>query len=64
MMHTKFAEPLAEDSVVPKARKIFAELWAELADSNGKIEEVDGVKVSIGYKTDVTATSAFRSGTS
>ncbi|KAK5107094.1 hypothetical protein LTR62_001878 [Meristemomyces frigidus] len=44
------AEPLSTPDVIQKAREIFKEEWAKLADESGRIQEVDGVFVGIGRK--------------
>jgi ubiquinone/menaquinone biosynthesis C-methylase UbiE len=44
------AASLATPDVKDKARALYREEWAKLADVNGVIEEVDGVFVGIGWK--------------
>ncbi|KAK6436923.1 hypothetical protein LTR95_006890 [Oleoguttula sp. CCFEE 5521] len=50
LMGSRYGEALAADNVKDRARQLFLEDWAELANDKGEIEEVDGVFVGVGWK--------------
>nr|OQO21348.1 hypothetical protein B0A51_10059 [Rachicladosporium sp. CCFEE 5018] len=50
LIASRYGEALAADGVRDRARELFMEEWAKLADGHGRIEEVDGVFVGKGRK--------------
>ncbi|KAK6430593.1 hypothetical protein LTR95_013248 [Oleoguttula sp. CCFEE 5521] len=50
LISSRYGEALSADHVKTRARQLFLEEWAKLADGHGQIEEVDGVFVGIGWR--------------
>lgn len=48
-----FSRDFAEESVRSAAKASFLQYWADLADADGGIDEVDGVFVAVGVKANV-----------